>query len=124
MSLRDKLSDEVVHYKPKWDPKAQPAQDASFLVKLRNEIVHYKSKWGRKMEMEEETKKLLESFRQKRHPRPPFIVSGMNFFPHEILSATCAAWAVDTAVAFLDMFYGQLGVASPIESQRASFNPR
>jgi|ERR1017187_1287235 hypothetical protein len=86
-------------------------ENASLLVKLRNEIVHYKSRWG----VELERARLVGALEAKRHRRPPFMpATGMNFFPHHCLSADCAAWAVESSAALIDVFYEHLGVASPL----------
>lgn len=92
----------------------EPFQSAALLVRLRNELVHYKSKWGREMKRE----KLFKGLQSLRHPKPPFVQGNVNFFPHECLSAACAAWAFESAVAFLESFYDKLGVASPLEAYR------
>jgi hypothetical protein len=97
-------------------------EDAAFLIRLRNKIVHYKSQWGAKDE--QSTVELLDALRQKNHARPPFALGNMNFFPHYCLSASCAAWAVDTSVAFLDAFYCRLEMPSPFDSQRQRLLPR
>lgn len=89
---------------------AQPSQDASLLVRLRNEVVHYKSQWGAELER----KKLYKGLQQLGHSKPPFVLSGTNFFPHHCLSASCAQWAAKTAALFLKAFYEQLGIASPL----------
>ncbi|HZR82574.1 MAG TPA: hypothetical protein VFD92_15875 [Candidatus Binatia bacterium] len=113
----------VLHllHKETLDRGAQPSQDAALLVKLRNALVHYKSKWGVQLE----DSKTFAAMMRLQHPRPPFIpASGVNFFPHQCLSAGCAAWAVDTAVAFLDSFYLYLGIPSILEPHRASLATR
>ena len=96
--------------KPPLDRGAQPSQDADLLVKLRNELTHYKSIWGR----ESERRKLFTSLKQLNHPRPSFVADGGNFFPRECLSAACAAWAVRTAVSYLNAVYERLGIETPL----------
>lgn len=97
--------------KTQLDRGAQPWQDADLLVRLRNELVHYKSKWGQEMEKQ----KLYKSLKKLGHPCPPFVKGGVNFFPHECLSAACASWAVRSAVAFLDAIYNRLDIPSPLK---------
>ena len=92
------------------DKGRQPWQDASLLVKLRNELVHYKSKLGEQMSQQ----KLFASLVKLGHLKPAFVQGNVNFFPHECLSAACAAWAVRTGVAFLNAFYDRLGLSSPL----------
>jgi hypothetical protein len=95
-----------------------PWQDMVTLIKLRNEITHYKSNWGADMER----KSLFKTLRQLHLSKPRFVPSsGTNFFPHQFLGAECAAWSVQTAVAFIDAIYERLGVESPLESYRSQF---
>ena len=98
---------------------AQPFQSAALLVRLRNELVHYKSRWNQEMD----TSKLLAALRSLRHQRPPFVAAGSSFFPHECLSADCAAWAVRSAVDFIDAFYARLNVPSWLDAYRSRIDP-
>ncbi len=101
--------------KPKFAPGHQPLQSVALLIRLRNELVHYKSRFGSKME----NIKFLETLRQLNHARPPFVSSHANFFPHHCLSADCAIWSVNTALVFIDAFYGKLDIHSPLDAHRA-----
>lgn len=101
------------------DRSAQPWQDTSLVVRLRNELVHYKSRWGKDLERS----KLLRSLQNKSHPKPPFIQGSANFFPHECLSASCASWAVQSCIAFLDAFYINLGFANRLDPYRTRLQP-
>jgi hypothetical protein len=110
--------------KPRLDPSAQPWQDADLLVWLRNEVVHYKSLWASELDR----MKRIKALRQKPIPAPPFVPSNtVGWFPHACLSAPRAAWAVETAKGFLDVFYDRLGLQSPVEwaenSLPGSLNP-
>lgn len=105
--------------RPPLDRGHEPFQSASLVVRLRNEITHYKSKWGQDME----SSKLFASLKGLRHKPPPFISPDANFFPHQCLSAECSAWAVNSAVAFLDAVYCKLGVASRFENYRDRVTP-
>ena len=98
---------------------AEPFQSAALLIRLRNELVHYKSRWGQEME----GSKLLATLSSLKHRRPPFVSECSNFFPHQCLSADCAAWAVRSAVAFIDAFYAQLDVPSRLEPYRSQVVP-
>lgn len=98
-----------------------PFQDAELVVGLRNEIVHYKSKWGDDLARV----KLLRAMESKNHRRPPFLPEmGVNFFPHQCLSADCAAWAVETCAEFLEAFYLHLGVSLPPSLHKSHFTVR
>lgn len=105
--------------KPPFDKGAEPYQSTALVIRLRNEITHYKSKWGKDMQ----PTKLFASLKDLKHKPPPFMSRHTNFFPHQCLSADCAAWAVRSTVVFLDAMYDKLGVPSRFESYRARVTP-
>jgi hypothetical protein len=105
--------------RPPLERSAQPFQSAALLVRLRNELVHYKSRWDEEMD----TTKLLTALRNLGHQRPPFVAAGSSFFPHECLSADCAAWAVRSAADFIDAFYARLNVPSRLDACRSRIHP-
>lgn len=90
-------------------------ENTALLVRLRNALVHYKSRWGREMD----TTKLLASLKKLKLPRPPFVSEHEFFFPHQCLSAACAAWAVKTSLGFLLEFYARLGIQAPLAHVQA-----
>lgn len=96
----------------------QPWQDMNVLVRLRNELVHFKSKFSKKMEGQ----KLYKTLQQLRLAKPPFVAAQSLFFPHKLLGAACAAWAIRTAVAFLNGFYGRLGIESSLRRFMSRFD--
>jgi hypothetical protein len=101
--------------KPPLDLGAKQSQHTQLLIELRNELVHYKSKWGQEMERQ----KLFERLKQLRFENPPFIpYHGTNFFPHQLLSSSCASWAVSSATEFISTFYSLLGFPSPLEPHK------
>jgi hypothetical protein len=101
--------------KPPLNLGAKQSQHAQLLINLRNKLVHYKSTWGQEMDLQ----KLFEVLKQLRFENPPFIpYHGTNFFPHQILSSSCASWAVTTVTEFLNTFYSLLGFPSPLEPHK------
>lgn len=94
--------------KPEMLEGEHPWQGMVILVRLRNELTHYKSKWGKKMEKE----KLFTTLKQMNLPKPPFVSEYAYFFPHKFMGAACAAWAVQTAVDFINGFYERMGIVS------------
>jgi hypothetical protein len=86
-------------------------------IRVRNELVNYKSKWGKEMEGQ----KLYKTLQHLHLAKPPFVGEGSNFFPHQFLSAACAAWSVRTAVAFLNGFYDHIGIESRLKPHMAQF---
>ncbi len=75
------------------------AQATKVLVKLRNELVHSKSEWRD----DATVSRALRSACRNRFALNPFLC-GEAFFPDQCISASCAAWAVRTAEAFLVSF--------------------
>jgi hypothetical protein len=66
-----------------------------------------------------ERQKLFERLKQLRFENPPFIpYHGTNFFPHQLLSSSCASWAVTTVTEFLSTFYSLLDFPSPLEPHK------
>lgn len=98
---------------------ANPYQTAALVVRLRNELIHYKSRWGTEMN----GNKFQAALQVLRHPPPPFVDAGMNFFPHRCLSAACAEWALASVVAFLESFYSSLGIPSRFANYRDRLSP-
>lgn len=81
-------------------------QNVDLLIRLRNEIVHYKSLWNDEMSR----KKFIKQLQSLKHNRPPFVDPLTTYFPHHCLNADCAAWAANSALRFLDLFYSHLEV--------------
>ena len=96
----------------------QPWQDMEVLVRLRNELIHYKSKWDKDMDQQ----KLFATLKQLKLAKPSFVATNTNFFPHQLLGASCAAWSVRTAVAFLNRFYDQIAIRSPLDAYMRQFD--
>src|SRR5262249_45825314 len=94
-------------------------ENAVAVVRLRNELVHYKSRWGSELDQS----KFFRALKNKGHKRPSFITGSANFFPHECLSSSCAAWAVGSCVSFLDAFYSNLGSPGRLDAYRPRLCP-
>jgi len=101
--------------KPQFDRGADPYQSADLLIKLRNELIHYKSKWGSSMN----DKRLFERLEKLGFDKPAFVSALTNFFPHRCLNASLASWTVTTGVAFINAFYRELGIVSPLTPHAA-----
>jgi hypothetical protein len=100
------------------DPQSSTYRNAALLARLRNELVHYKSEWT----SDTDSSKLYRSLQQLRHVPPPFTSAETAFFPGRCLSADCAAWALQSTVAFLESVYAALGVRSRFESYGSSLS--
>jgi hypothetical protein len=63
--------------------------------------------------------KLAKQLQDLRFPVPKFVYSTQNFFPHHCLVAPFAAWAVRSAVGYLDDVFAKLGIVSPLAPHKA-----
>ena len=90
----------------------EPYQSAALLIRLRNELVHYKSMWGKELKK----RKLIKQLKGMRFRDNPLCPDNVNFFPHKFLSSSCASWAVETAVTFIDAVHDRLNIKSPLEA--------
>jgi len=63
-----------------------------------------------------DSKTLFDVLKAKDANPPSFYVGlGMNFFPHICLNFGRAKWAVDTVVSFIDYYYKELEIKSPLD---------
>jgi hypothetical protein len=91
-----------------------PVQNASALIKLRNAIVHFRSEWiGEQGKHEELSNKFL-----KNKFKPSAYFPNEPVFPNAWASHDFTIWALRTTIQFLDHFYSEAGVPSPIDTHR------
>lgn len=94
------------------DHGRQPMQDAKLLIGLRNEITHFKSLWTPEID----NKKLFQTLENKDSTPPSFYQkNGMNFFPLKCLTHNRAKWGLKTVLEFIDHFYSELEIQSPLD---------
>ena len=91
--------------KPALDRSTHVWEHAQLLIRLRNSVVHYKSRWNNEIE----ATKFLKSLKKLRQAKPPFVSIHSPYYPTQCLNAACALWAVQSALRFLEVFYGNLG---------------
>jgi hypothetical protein len=90
----------------------QPMQDLDLVISLRNEITHFKSLWTNELDR----KKLFKTLEEKDSTPPTYSPEGkQNFFPHICLTHRRAKWALDTVVSFIDYYYKELEIKSPLD---------
>jgi hypothetical protein len=99
--------------KPAIDRGGQIYENADLLIRLRNELIHYKSQWGPEMDQ----LKLFNRLQRLGLEKPSFVSPEpqTNFFPHRCMSASLASWSVMAAVAYINDFYKNLGIKSPLK---------
>jgi len=101
----------------KLDLGIQPMQDLGLIISLRNELTHFKSLWTNELER----KKVFKILEEKDSTPPPYQPDGyQNFFPHVCLTYKRAKWTLDTVVLFIEYYYNQLGIKSPIDGHDKS----
>jgi hypothetical protein len=101
--------------KKKLDFGRQPMQDLNLLISLRNEITHFKSLWTNELDR----KKLFKTLQMMDSTPPTYSPEGkQNFFPHICLTHRRAKWSLDTVVNFIEYYYGELGIKSPLDGQK------
>ena len=94
-----------------------PGQDAHFLIKLRNALVHYEPEWvAADSTVGPGDHHQMERLLRGRFAENPLTAGGNPFFPDKVLGHGCAAWAVNSALAFAERFFAELG-ASPAHAK-------
>lgn len=88
------------------DLGARPAQDLTLLVILRNTLVHYLPDDTAADVVHHLERKLRGRFETNRL----MLGSGNGWWPDHCLGAGCAGWAVQSAEAFADAAFGQVGI--------------
>lgn len=99
----------------KLDFGRQPMQDLSLVIGLRNEITHFKSLWTNELDR----KKLFKALESMDSTPPTYSPEGkQNFFPHICLTHRRAKWSLETVVNFIDYYYAELGIKSPLDGHK------
>ena len=81
--------------------------DIELLIELQNHLKHFKPETQTAGDLDDFERKLRARF----HPNPLMAASEVPFFPDRCLGSGCASWATESAQAFVDDFFAQLGVA-------------
>lgn len=89
-----------------------PYQDMNLLNKLRNELVHYKPKW-QYINNEENLnpyKKILNGLQGKFNVNGKFNKDKYSEFPYQIICSGCSTWAYKSAAEFINYFWINSGM--------------
>ena len=89
--------------------------DTDNLRRLRNALVHYKPEWDTELKEHRNLEDRLDG----RFPLNPYAHSNYAFFPKKCLGHGCAAWAVETSVAFLEEFFDRMNLPQRLDAYRA-----
>lgn len=76
-----------------------PYENAEALFGLRNYLIHFKPLWD-----ENKRNTDLEDALDGRFEISPFVDEGADFVSKKCMSASCASWATDTVVNFVNYF--------------------
>ncbi len=101
--------------KPTFKAGAPLYQAVDDLMQLRNALVHFKPEWT--TESGEHHK--LEARLIRKFTANPFAPKAAEFFPRRCLSHGCAAWAVDSVLAFIDEFENRLQLGQKLDTYKA-----
>ena len=88
-----------------------PVQNVDALIKLRNAVVHFRPEWFEEQDRHEKLSKILRC----KFNASPFFLPEEPFFPRAWASHDFATWALKSSVAFLEHFYGQVGIDCPLK---------
>lgn len=91
-----------------FDIGAEPWQSVSELARLRNALVHYEPEWV-PMASTGEVHKFERSLKGK-FALNPLAPPENPYYPDKVLGHGCAAWAVESSMAFTDAFVERLGI--------------
>ena len=108
----------------KIDKGTLPYQNVDLLIMLRNQLIHFESEWN-DIDIQAVNKKASTTstkFQQKLSGKfaenQIYKKSNMPFFPDKCLGAGCAIWAVESSIAFTDVFYSNIGILPSYDSIR------
>jgi len=114
----------IIAEKPVFDDGIPVFSDIRNLIEIRNYLMHYKREWiviqkGEVPEDHEETfGEKLERVTENRFTRNPLAQKNRPFFPDICFGHGCAEWAVETSIAFADLFFKKLELPAPYEGVR------
>lgn len=96
----------ILRGKPKLSRGTRPVQDVACLIELRNDLVHFHPEW------DDEAKRhaKLSAWLEGKFERCRWLDNDRLLFPRAWASHSCAAWAVENSVAFLNHFGSLAGV--------------
>ena len=90
----------------------------NWVIKLRNELIHFKPVWQEHgpRDMKDQTK--WEKSLSNQFAVNPLAGAANPYFPDKMLGHGCAAWCIDSVLAFSDQFWQSVGVTPIYESHR------
>ena len=107
--------------KPAFDHSRSLYQDARHLVELRNALVHFEPKTITSTAAGGKAQAHKFDGLKSKFPDNALAGAGNPYYPDKLLGAGCAEWAVKSAVAFTDEFFGKLGMEPTYEHARAQY---
>ena len=99
---------------------SNPVQDVDALVYARNFLIHFEPEFVRSTDATEKAKlQKIHSRLQGKFELNRLAPPHCMFFPERALGAGCATWAVRTALALTDRFFGMAGTPATYEHLRS-----
>jgi hypothetical protein len=98
------------------DRGISPTQDVTLLIRLRNALIHFKPEWFNE---QQEHAKLSSQLTDRFLPSAFFSISE-PIFPRRWATHGCTAWAIKSAISFVETFEVQAGLPKRLEQ----FTPR
>ncbi|MEO6965617.1 MAG: hypothetical protein ABI076_06925 [Acidobacteriaceae bacterium] len=88
-------------------------QNVAALIKLRNSVLHFRPEWFDEQDKHDKLSRLLiHKFELSR------FLPGEPVFPRAWASGSFAVWALESTVSFLDYFYAEAAILSPLDKLR------
>lgn len=88
-------------------------QNVDALIKLRNAIVHFQPEWLDERDKHERLSRQLEARFKK-----SIFLPNEHMFPQAWASGSCAVWAIQSVVNFIDYFCVEAGMSNPLQQFR------
>jgi hypothetical protein len=98
-----------------------PYQNVLELIGLRNDLMHFKTAWTPIEPAPPPSDR--QRFLEQRFAPNPLAHPQAPYFYLKVLGHGCAAWAVDSSVAFVELFHAKTGLLGLIDGRLKSVRP-
>ncbi|SCX57623.1 hypothetical protein [Nitrosospira sp. Nsp1] len=92
-------------------------QNVEALVSLRNAVLHFRPEWSCQQDRH---KKLSDKLLHKFQPSP--FLPNESLFPRAWASGSFGVWALKATVNYLDYFYNEVNIRSPVKEYRVALS--
>ncbi len=117
-SIDDKYKRLLAFKGKKFDNSGNPYADAMLLIRTRNALVHFRPEWDYQQGTHG---KLSKELKYKFEPNPFFgVTDDFEIFPMKMMCHGCSAWAVKTALEFMEEFARLAGIENKFIKSKES----